>query len=242
MIGDLVYDEYGYKPHWVGHLLQFIKKCYLHEDTFNHSLNMMTMLKSTLFSFLVLLLFTFSLQAQDETDQGSRSWLFTTNTTIFNTVSGLPLTTGFYVVNPEEGDKSYLLSLNGTGLYKLSSGFFAGLQLGVSRDWDERSNTTSLLVGPVLRYYLPVSKVKLFVGGQLGYGTSKTNIESLGGDQDFSSNALTYGFFAGYAYPLSSRVDLEGQLTYDKYSEDFDDDDEFKFGITSMRIGLSIKL
>lgn len=196
--------------------------------------------------FFVFLLLSFGLHTisaqeatvEETTDKGSI--MFITNTSVMKVFGGFPLSSGFYVLN-FDGDKSYLLSLNGTGLYGFSDSFFAGLQFGISRNWADEFNETTILGGPVARYYFPVNNSRIFLGAQLGLGYTKINFESFPGDAEDSNNILTYGLSAGYAHPLTQSVDVEAGLNYDFFSMDDEATGVGDLGVLGVRLGIAIR-
>lgn len=90
----------------------------------------------------------------------------------------------------------------------------AALELGLSKykdeDSDYESNSTSIQIQPIVRYYLPQG---IFFQGQFGFGTGKDKTDNGNIDED-KYNITSWGLSAGYAYFLNDNVSIEPQLGY----------------------------
>lgn len=101
-----------------------------------------------------------------------------------------------------------------------------------------RNNNTSFKIGPFLRYYIEMDKVKPFAHLQLGFGSNNYVYDMV--DYDFSDplnpkvvieehqrkyNLSTWGIGAGAAFFITNAISVDVMLGYNQNTTKFKNDD-----------------
>ncbi|MDX1685377.1 MAG: outer membrane beta-barrel protein [Saprospiraceae bacterium] len=204
--------------------------------------------------FLAFSLLTLTLSAQENansTENAEKNWLFTTATPLASSAGSgqgtLPFGTGFTQITDEEDVKQNILGLNIGIAYRLIDNLYAGLNLGIGREWADHEefeySSTTLLVGPRVRYYVPYEKVLFFGEANASFGKITVEFEDdIFGDEDSDSTLSNFGAALGVALPLSPSVNIEGLISYDAAKAKGEEDDDSSINILSFRIGFALRL
>ena len=151
----------------------------------------------------------------------------------------LPGSISFVTVTDDDDDSSNLFTL-GTGIaYRIIENLYGGLNIGYGRESGDDFSSTIYLVGPQVRYYVPIGKTSAFLGANAAFGKQKFDADGL---FDSESDLRSFGGVLGLAYPLGSKVDIEGQITYDTATATDEDDDDSDVTLFGFRIGFAIRL
>jgi len=153
----------------------------------------------------------------------------------------------------DDGDKTHIkgVNLSPRAGYFIVDNLVAGLDLNMASftyKWeseyygDEKEVFTIFSMGPFVRYYFPVEKVKPFVEGFAYFGNIKDKYEDDDGDTEtdkLSNN--TFGGGAGVAFPIGEVASFDLMLGYNsntiKYKEDNEDNYRTVTGTFGIRFG-----
>jgi hypothetical protein len=185
----------------------------------------------------LLFLSVFIIHAQEG---DAKKWLISMNTPvggIFSEAMIIPGGVGFVKMSDEDYEQSTFF-LGGTIGYEIIDNLYGGLNLSFSKSTEDDDYTsTSLLVGPQARYYIPFEKTALFVGANAAFGSFKMEYDGEDDKVDLSG----FGGLVGYAYSVNSTLDIEAQLSYDSVKAKYEDDDS-TVDFLAFRIGFSLHL
>ena len=141
-------------------------------------------------------------------------------------------------VTPDEIDATNKMSVNLGGGYFMMDGLAAGLLFDYSSSSTGDVSSNTMLVGPMVRYYIGESGM----WGQLSYGIGSS---SDGNDDTDEPTSSALGFGAGYAVMLSDNVSLSPSLGYSMVTatqEEGDVDVVMKAGGLVFSVGISVYL
>jgi len=184
-----------------------------------------------LFTILCAVMLTFSLAAQTETGamllEGGSNLSYTSMKLNSVEYDGEEL-------EIEDQDATNRMALNLIGGYFMMDGLAAGLLFDYSSVSVDGEGTSTMLIGPMVRYYIGESGM----WGQLSYGLGSSD----DGDSDTdepTSSAL--GFGAGYAAMLSDNISINPSIGYAMVTEKLDDLKAKSGGIV-FKVGIAVHL
>jgi outer membrane protein len=97
------------------------------------------------------------------------------------------------------------------------------------KDDDYSWKSTSMAIGPFVRYYITELKgFYPYAEGKIGFGSSKEIEEWDGGEEEYKMNLFTYKFGIGSTYFLTQNVGLDLFLGYDYDSYKYKGDEDVK--------------
>lgn len=111
----------------------------------------------------------------------------------------------------------------------------------------DKHKQTQISAGPMVRYYLPISKLLPFVevGGSYGSVSSVYKFNnSIRDDFEEKGSLMSFGGGLGFAAPLGEKVTFDVLANYTSLTytskDDNDDNERTNFGTLGLKIGLSI--
>lgn len=159
--------------------------------------------------------------------------------------------------NYEEPEPDKITSINmlpKVGVFVID-GLAVGLDLNLAnvvyKDGtdDDKSIQTAYAVGPFVRYYFPVEKVKPFVEANSSFGSLKYKYEytdSNDEDSDYKYGLFLIGGGAGVAIPIGKRATFDLMAGYNslKFKEKEDNDDNYRniIGTFGLKFGFVVFL
>ena len=178
------------------------------------------------------------------------------NSTLIAPTNGLGLSFG-KVKNEQSGfdtdeDDYFTFGLGASAHYFVIDNFSLGLNFSAFAQnlKDESSpsetNLSLFLAGPELRYYFNTgARSKVFLRGNVSFGSARTKLESNTFDIDSKSSLTQYGFGLGWALFLRPNASLDLGLGYHGLQESVDAVDPFTMepdDSTSTTSGVTIDL
>ena len=170
-----------------------------------------------------------------------------------------------------DGPKSNRFNLTPSVGYFITDGFAGGLfmDLGINNSEEEhlledgstetlRDNGTTFKMGPFLRYYLDMEKVRPFAHVQIGFGSNNrtydqveydvsdpTDIKVIIVEHTRKYNLSAWGIGAGAAFFITNNISIDVMLGYNQNSSKYKDEDtsnEYKSttGGFGLDVGLSV--
>jgi hypothetical protein len=124
---------------------------------------------------------------------------------------------------PDDLDGTSELGLNVAGAYFLMDGLAAGLVIDYSSSSSGDYSSSSMTIGPMVRYYIGESGL----WGQASYGMGSST-EKYDGDSEDGPSISLLAFGAGYALYLSDNISLNPSLGYVMATATQDDGVEVK--------------
>lgn len=157
----------------------------------------------------------------------------------------------------EEPDPDKITSINmlpRVGFFVID-GLAVGLDLNLSNvvykdgNDDDKTITTAYALGPFVRYYFPVEKVKPFVEVNSSFGSIKQKYEYTNSnyeDDEYKYGLVLIGGGAGVAIPIGKRVTFDMMAGYNslkfKEKEDNEDNDRTILGTFGLKFGFVVFL
>jgi outer membrane protein len=150
-----------------------------------------------------------------------------------------------------DGPKSNRFNLTPSVGYFITDGFAGGLfmNLGINNSEEEylledgntetlRNNNTTFRMGPFLRYYLDMEKVRPFAHLQIGFGSNNqtydqveydvsdpTDIKVVIVEHTRKYNLSAWGIGAGAAFFITNNISIDVMLGYNQNASRFKDED-----------------
>ena len=124
---------------------------------------------------------------------------------------------------PDDLDATSELGLNVAGAYFLMDGLAAGIVIDYSSSSSGDYSSSSMTIGPMVRYYIGESGL----WGQASYGVGSST-EKYDGDSEDGPSISLLAFGAGYALYLSDNISLNPSLGYVMATATQDDGVEVK--------------
>jgi outer membrane protein len=194
-------------------------------------LNLPNMKKLLLAS--VTALFVVSLNAQ--TQQGK--FLFSGSSTI--NASFMTTKASYDGQNAPDDTKETTLKIQPTIGYfvinNLAIELSTALEYSKTKAGSNESSSTSLIIGPLVRYYVGQSKVKPYMEGGLGLSTHQSKAED-GSEMKFSGMAYQIGLGVGYF--VNEHVSIDGIVNYMGTNLKYSEDSKLKISLGGINIGL----
>ncbi|MDB4126663.1 porin family protein [Flavobacteriales bacterium] len=134
----------------------------------------------------------------------------------------------------EDQDATNSMKLNLIGGYFMMDGLAAGLLFDYSSVSVDGEGSSTMLIGPIVRYYIGESGM----WGQLSYGLGSSNDGDSDTDEPTSSRL---GIGVGYAAMLSDNISLSPSIGYAMITEKMDDF-EVKSGGIVFKVGIAVHL
>jgi len=131
-------------------------------------------------------------------------------------------------------DATNNMKLNLIGGYFMMDGLAAGLLFDYSSVSSDGDGISTMIVGPMVRYYIGESGM----WGQLSYGLGSSNDGDSDTDEPTSS---TLGIGVGYAAMLSDNISLSPSIGYAMMTEKLDDFKAKSSGIV-FKVGIAVHL
>lgn len=129
----------------------------------------------------------------------------------------------------------FSINFNPKVAYFFTKRFSAGLSIPYYYNRNSSSSSTTLYIGPVVRYYFPFGKWAIFP--ELSYLWGK---QTFRGAEVSTNNSFAAG--VGSTYFINSHVGIEGLLFYRKNQDKQEDDFTFTNTSLNFNIGLQIYL
>lgn len=165
-----------------------------------------------------------------------------------------------------DGPRTVNFNLTPTFGYFIIDGLAAGLFFDIDIDnckyeqelqpggnVDLIDNTSTMMVGPSIRYYINLGKIKPFAEGSIGFGSMKNKYEYVDWsgtsytikEEEDKYNIFNWGLGAGVAFFLSDNVSIDAMLGYNNSTTNYKDDEndykyKFKAGSFGANFGFTI--
>ncbi|MCD4694946.1 MAG: porin family protein [Bacteroidales bacterium] len=162
-----------------------------------------------------------------------------------------------------DGPKTVNFNITPTFGYFIIDGLAAGLFFDIDMDnckyeqelqtgdnVDLIDNISTMMVGPFIRYYINLGKIKPFVEGSIGFGSMKNKYEYLDWtsgtsytikEEEDKYSIFNWGLGAGVAFFLSDNVALDLMLGYNSMNTNYkDDDNDFEYKNMMSSFGLNV--
>ncbi len=186
-----------------------------------------------IFTILCAVLITIGLSAQTE----SGSILLEGGSNIdYSSVSINSIEVDGESMDLDDVDATNTLGLKVTGAYFMMDGLAVGLLLDYSSTSEGDHSESSMLVGPMARYYIGESGMF----AQLSYGIGSSS-QKHDGDSEDGPSVSSLGLGAGYAVMLSDNISLNPSLGYSMVTSKMDDV-VVKGGGLSFDVGIAVHL
>lgn len=217
---------------------------------------------------IIIILFAFMLPnpAQSQVEKGKFLLGASSDfTVLFNNSKSETILDGTTTESSDQGSTQF--GLTPTVGYFLLDGFSAGLfmNLDISNlnyDYEMEdgsienlgSNNTSFSIGPFVRYYIAMEKVKPFAQAKLGFGSSNLKYDMVDYDytdpfnpkviiseRESKSNLSNWGIGAGAAFFITGNISVDVMLGYnsDKNTRKSEDND-MEYKTTTGGFGLNV--
>ncbi|MEL7586207.1 MAG: outer membrane beta-barrel protein [Prolixibacteraceae bacterium] len=129
----------------------------------------------------------------------------------------------FFTMKTESGsggsNKSSGFNMSPYAGYFIANGLAAGAEIPIFHYWSDNYKTTSLGVGPFLKYYVGEKKVKPYLLGAIELRKSKNKMETDAFRSDYTYNNFIWKFGAGAGIFINENTALDLGLHY--MHEDF---------------------
>ena len=189
-----------------------------------------------IFTILCAAMLTFSLSAQNEKGTILLSGASDLN---FSSVSVSSIDFDGTDVSPEDAgmeDAMTQFGLSVTGGYFLIDGLAAGLIIDYSSSSEGKSSSSSMTVGPMVRYYIGESGINTTLSYALGSST-----EEYDGDSEDGPSVSVLGLGVGYQAMLSDNISINPSLGYNMVTSEIEDV-TIKAGGISFSVGIALHL
>ena len=191
-----------------------------------------------IFTILCSAMLTLSLSAQNEAGtillSGASDLNFTSLSVSSIDVDG----TDVDPKDAEMDDATNEFGLSVTGGYFLMDGLAAGLVIDYSSSSEGKSSSSSMTIGPMVRYYVGESGM----WGQLVYAVGSSS-EEYDGDSEDGPSLSILGLGLGYQAMLSDNVSLSPSLAYNMVTaKEEEDKTTTKMGGIAFSVAIAVHL